>query len=123
MHGTMARQNGGATQSTVRSDSEKSSAVQMDGDDEKWFSIPARALLGSDPGLALHMLTGISESSGYRYANGLRGVPGKLLRLLLRSDHGRQWLNAIMDGCEAEWWRDHKRAERIVFQIDQLNLD
>jgi len=92
----------------------------MDSDDSAWFVTPARDLLGSDPGLALHVLTGISESSGYRYANGSRGVPGNLVRWLLRSGHGRQWLNAIMDGCEEEWWRDYQRAERIQFALKNI---
>ena len=120
MHGSIPTASAVTTKAPVRSDRGKTAAVQMDSDDSAWFVTPARDLLGSDPGLALHVLTGISESSGYRYANGSRGVPGNLVRWLLRSGHGRQWLNAIMDGCEEEWWRDYQRAERIQFALKNI---
>lgn len=120
MHGSIPTASLAAIKAPVRSDSEKTIAVQMDSDDNEWFVVPARDLLGSDPGLALHVLTGISESSGYRYANGSRAVPGNLVRWLLRSDHGRQWLNAIMDGSTVEWWRDYQRAERISFALKTI---
>lgn len=120
MHGSISAASPAAIKAAVHSGSEKTPTVQMDSDDNGWFVIPARDLLGSDPGLALHVLTGISESSGYRYANGSRGVPGNLVRWLLRSDHGRQWLNAIMDGSTVEWWRDYQRAERISFALKDI---
>jgi hypothetical protein len=85
-------------------------------------------LLGSDPGLALHILTGISESSGYRYASGARPVPGDIIRLLLRGPQGAQWLAAVMDGSDAPWWREHQREQKLVaaarrFKDEVLDLD
>lgn len=123
MHGSISTAGNAAIKAPVRSDSGKNSTFQTDSDDNEWFVAPARDLLGSDPGLALHVLTGISESSGYRYANGSRAVPGNLVRWLLRSDHGRQWLNAIMDGSTVEWWRDYRRAERISFALKDIGED
>lgn len=123
MHGSIPTASMAAIKATVRSDSEKTPTVHLDSDESGWFVRPARDLLGSDPGLALHVLTGISESSGYRYANGSRAVPGNLVRWLLRSDHGRQWLNAIMDGSTVEWWRDYQRAERISFALRDIGED
>lgn len=101
-------------------DSEKSLTVQTDSDDNAWFSVPARVLLGSDPGLALHVLTGVSESSGYRYANGSRAVPGYIIRQLLRSPHGWQWLAAIMDGCKEPWWVETKYGRRAVAALKEV---
>lgn len=97
----------------VQADSGKSITVQADSEDHSWFSIPARDLLGSDPGLALHVLTGISESSGYRYASGERGVPGYVIRQLLHGQQGGQWLAAIMHGCSAPWWSDLQKHQRM----------
>lgn len=88
----------------------------MDSDD--WFKRTARDLLGSDPGLALHVLTGISASSGYRYANGHREVPGNIVRLLLRGPQGRQWHAALMEGCDEPWWIEFQRHERMGAAAD-----
>lgn len=97
----------------ARSGSEKTSAAQTGSDDHRWFSDPAHVLLGSDPGLALHTLTGMPERTCYRYTSGERGIPGFALRQLLRGPQGAQWLAAIMDGADAEWWREHERARRV----------
>lgn len=80
------------------------STAQTGSEDNAWFSEPAQSLLGSDPGLALNVLTGVPDRSCYRYASGERAVTGYIVYRLLRSKHGRQWLNAFMDGCEEEWW-------------------
>jgi hypothetical protein len=98
----------------VRAESGKSIAVQTDSDNNGWFSNPARVLLGSDPGLALHVLTGISESSGYRYASGERAVPGWVIRGLLHGPQGWQWLNAVMDGSTAVWWTELVERKRCA---------
>jgi hypothetical protein len=41
-------------------------------------------------------------------------VPGYVIYLALRSNHGWQWISAVMDGCAADWWKqlqlDRKQA-------------
>ena len=106
---------------SVRLGSEKSVTAQTGSEaDNAWFSGPARAMLGSDPGLGLHILTGIPERTAYRYASGERAPPAYLIRELLRGPHGEQWLSAIMDGSNVQWWRDMQRAERIAAAIDSI---
>lgn len=103
-----------AISTAVQTGSEKSSTVQTDTEDHRWFTIPARHLLGSDPGLALHVLIGVSESSGYRYAKGERGISGLNMRQLLHSRHGEPWLAAIMDGCTEPWWIELQAARDLT---------
>ena len=78
------------------------------------FAAAARDLLGSDTGLGLHVLTGVSESSGYRYASGERPATGDVVFRLLRGPHGAQWLAALMHGCTAQWWTSHERTVRLA---------
>lgn len=96
---------------------EKSVTSIRGSDDPDWFAKVARQLLPSDSGFALHTLTGIPESTCYRYARlaekgGTQPPAGVFLRLLWRDD-GSSWLRAAMEGCEAKWWLDHQQAERI----------
>lgn len=91
-----------------------------DSDDSDWFGSIGRALLGKDAGFALHLLTGTPEGSCYKYVTtqpSRRQPPGWLIVQLLRTDQGRTWLNAFMEGSEAEWWREHQRTERIAEAI------
>lgn len=126
MHGILGSSGRGTTSVTVRPASENKITVRTEvtreneGDFCGCFKLAARQLLGSDPGLALHVLTDISESSGYRYASGERPTPGYVLWLLLRSDQGWQWLSGLMEGSDAEWWTDIQRARAIKDAIDAL---
>lgn len=124
MHGTLPVGMAGSSECAVASGSEKTSAVASDSEECGWFSELARGLLGKDAGLALHVTTGYPLDSCRKYAarSNARATPGNLIRDLLRSDQGRQWLNGIMAGCDAEWWLAQQRAERIVEQIDKLDL-
>lgn len=87
-----------------------------------WFPKAASVLLGSDPGLALHLLTGCAERTGYRYASGERDPSAHVIASLLRSEHGWQWLSALMDGAQPAWWSDLRRARRVVAQLDAIDL-
>lgn len=110
----------------VQTDSEscgRTSTVQTDSEFCDRFAAAARDLLGSDPGLALHVLTGISESSGYRYASGERPAPGDVLFQLLRGPHGAQWLAALMHGCTAEWWLGHERTLRLAAAAERFKRE
>lgn len=114
MHGNLPGAGNGASNPPARVGSGINSPAQMGSEaDFSWFSSPCRALLGSDPGLALHVSIGVPERTAYRYASGERPVPGYIVRELLRSPQGWQWLAAFMDGSDAEWWRDLDRARRV----------
>lgn len=108
MHGTMPDIGRGRH---VRSASVTDQTDSDDGND--WFVSLIRSLLPKDAGFALHIITGFEERTCYRYANGDRKPPGYLLRQLLRSEHGAQFLAALMDGSDAQWWRDLERERRV----------
>jgi hypothetical protein len=78
---------------------------------EQWFPAICRELWPKDAGFALHVITGFEERTCYRYAAGDRKPPAFFLRSLLRSEQGRPWLNAVMDGSTAQWWRDVLTAD------------
>jgi hypothetical protein len=90
-------------------------------DDGSWFETATCVLYPIKPGTALHYITGVDERSCQRYAAGTVKPPAYFLRTLLRTDQGKQWLAAVMDGCDQQWWRDHQRAERIVLAEDQID--
>jgi hypothetical protein len=79
-------------------------------DDGDWFAKAAQALLPHKAGTALHYATGFDERACQRYAAGSIKPPAYFLRALLRSDGGWQWLAALMDGADPQWWRDIQRA-------------
>jgi hypothetical protein len=87
---------------------------------DDWFVTAARSLLAPKPGFILDLETGCGERNGDRYASGAVKLPSAILRRLLRSNHGRQWLNAVMDGSEVGWWIEYQHAERISAAIQQV---
>lgn len=90
-------------------------------DDADWFSRAARALYPNKPGTALYWLTGLGdERLCQRYASGDVRPAAYFLRALMRGEHGEQWFSAIMDGCDAEWWRDVQRARRVAAALDAV---
>lgn len=109
-----------ANEVTATNASGKFVASTNETDDAGWFIEPARGLLGSDPGLALHYLTGEPESTCRRIFRG--NWPSLYLyRKLLRGKQGETWLNVLMDGCDAQWWLDHlSLAKRIEFSERKL---
>lgn len=90
-------------------------------DSEDWFGEIARSLLGKDAGFGLHLATGAPEGSCYKYVttneHNRRHPPANILRLVLRTDGGWQWLSGVMDGSDAPWWLELKRARRIAEAI------
>jgi hypothetical protein len=85
--------------------------------DEDWFYKIAIANLGShDTGLALHVVSRSPEGSCYKYVarnpEARRQPPSGLIRTLLRTPQGWQWLCGLMDGSDAEWWQEIVRAKR-----------
>lgn len=125
MHGRIPAASAAAistTVQTVRGNSVPESSDQTVSDECGRFARAAPVLLGSDPGIALHLLTGCAERTGYRYASGDRSPPEHVITALLRSGHGWQWLSAIMEGHQPEWWRDLQRARRVVAQLDAIDM-
>jgi hypothetical protein len=89
-------------------------------DDGQWFSRAARRLHPTKPGSILHYTTALGdERLCQRYASGEVKPPAYFLRALLRSEHGRQWLYAIMDGCQSEWWIEFQRHARMGAAADK----
>lgn len=121
MHGTLRGRIVGATNAADRNVGEPTNL--SDEPLDEWFPAAAQTLCAPKPGFILDLVTGCGERNGDRYASGAVKPNGNLVRRLLRSPHGRQWLNAIMDGCEEEWWREHQRAERIAEQFDRIERD
>ena len=91
-------------------------------DDLRWFAKAARALLSPDAGLALHYLTGVPESTCYRYARGDSQPSVFLVRKLLHGPQGATWLNVVMDGCTATWWLEWQAVERRAAKLDEIRL-
>lgn len=88
-----------------------------DSENSDWFGAVARALLGKEPGVGLHYITGFPVSSCEKYAAkteaSRRQPPGYFIRELMRSNEGEPFFLAIMDGCTAAWWVDRQRYERM----------
>jgi hypothetical protein len=118
MHGNLSAPGLASRKVTVGSDSETSVAS----DSEDWFGSIARQLLGKDAGFGLHLATGFPEGSCYKYVTPKkpRQPPGYLIRALLRTDGGYQWLAAIMDGSDAEWWRELQHTRRLAEAIASI---
>ena len=90
--------------------------------DSQWFKDACRQIYGCvKAGTSLHFVSGFDERSCQRYAAGCVRPPAYLLRRLLRSAHGWVWLQAAMDGADAEWWRDVRIAYQLEQQRKQLN--
>ena len=122
MHGHF---NGSAARAIIRADrtgsisprlaqtvSPSEATDQTDSEGDKWFCELARRLLPKDAGFVLHLETGFEERTCYRYVSGERKPPGYFIRELLRSPSGWQWLCGLMEGSDAEWFEEIKRAKR-----------
>lgn len=109
---------GGHGTSAATATSDGKSAV----DDGEWFAKAARQLLPHKAGTILFLSTGLGdERLCQRYAAGQVKPPAYFLRALLRSEHGWQWLCAVMDGSGAEWFSELQRAQKISAAIEQAN--
>lgn len=99
---------GGGNDAAEKTDDGKSAV-----ENEDWFCEMARALLPTKPGTQLHYITGYDERLCQRYAAGHVKPSAFFLRKLLRSEQGAPFLNALMDGCDAQWWLDAQRERRV----------
>jgi hypothetical protein len=95
------------------------SASKSVANDCDWFSRACRWLYPLKAGTALYLTTGLGdERACQRYAAGTVKPPAFFLRALLRSDHGSQWLEAVMAGSNAIWWRDYQEAVSLKAAVD-----
>lgn len=91
-------------------------SASSDTDGDRWFADIAQEFYPKPqkPGAALRSLTGYEERNCQRYASAAVQPAGHFIRQLLRSDHGAQWLDALMAGCTAPWWLEHQRDVRLA---------
>lgn len=94
---------------------EENSSVKFDGDDSSWFAEAVQGLLPKPlkQGYELSLLADWDERLCQKYAADNVKPSAYFLRRILRSPHGWQWLNATMDGSNAEWWIDLQRTLRV----------
>jgi len=79
-----------------------------------WFALMCRRLWGQNAPKELEFRTGRSDRTCRAWASGDSPPPVNILLMLLRdSECGEGILNHVMDGCDAEWWREHQRALRM----------
>lgn len=87
-------------------------------DDDDWFYAVAVGVFGlTETGLQLHYATGWPRTSCYAFvarAPEQRRKPSpQFLRILFRSDHGKPFHDAFMEGCTARWWTEDQRAVEV----------
>lgn len=85
---------------------------------DDWFVLCAWAVFGRiDTGQQLHLATGWPRTSCYAFvakdAEQRRKPNPEFLRILFRSNHGKPFHDAFMDGCTAAWWRDEQEAAGV----------
>lgn len=106
-----------ATPATKATDKSVSKIADISADTDNfcndWFPRLANDLLAKDAGFQLHLITGFEERTCYRYACGESKPPAYFLRALLRSSHGKQFLLALMAGCDQQWWSNFQRHRRM----------
>lgn len=87
-----------------------------------WFSRLCEGLYPKGKACTdLHYTTGFDERSCQRYAAGKVVESMDFLRALLRSEQGATWLAGVMDGSDAQWWRELQAARELVakFKIER----
>lgn len=79
----------------------------------RWFSQACIERWGDNAPADLKFFTGYPERSCYRYVSAERAPPLDVFRKTVHSDEGEPFLRALMDGCQAEWWLEFERHERM----------
>jgi hypothetical protein len=73
-----------------------------------------KAVARTKPAMWLAHLCDLSPAQAYRVATGEQNFSGPVVCHLLRSEHGYQFLQAIMDGSDAAWWRDVSQERELT---------
>jgi hypothetical protein len=117
MHGNVPAVRETAISSNSASGSVSAITSASDSENSDWFGAVARALLGKEPGVGLHYITGFPVSSCEKYAAkteaSRRQPPGFFLRELIRAKEGEPFFLALMEGCTAPWWIEFEHAARV----------
>jgi hypothetical protein len=124
MFTTISERRGSATKATPASGSEdapsltaQSSTLASGSDRHEWFYAAACSLLGKDPGLQLHLLTGYPVSSCSAYVHNewpkRRRPPEHFIRTACHLPNERGFFDAFMHDCAAPWWLDFNRHADI----------
>lgn len=85
---------------------------------DDWFVLCAWAVFGrTDTGMQLHLATGWPRTSCYAFVakdpEQRRKPNSDFLRILFRSNHGKPFRDAFMEGCTADWWSEEQRAADV----------
>lgn len=124
MHGNVPAVGETAINPASASGSDSAITSASDSENSDWFGSVARALLGKEPGVGLHYITGFPISSCEKYAAkteaSRRQPPGYFIRELIRSNEGEPFFLALMDGCAAPWWLERQRAVEIGRKVLDL---
>jgi hypothetical protein len=89
--------------------------------ENEWFARFVRIALDKDAGAHMHHITGFPKSSCYYWAKGERSPPLNFFRKLLHSEYGEPFLLALMENCEADWWREFVRHHRMGEAADRAS--
>jgi hypothetical protein len=93
-----------------------------------WFAQMCRELWGANAPKELEFAlkrNGLdrSDRTCRAWASGDSPPPVNILLVLLHdAEVGKRVLDYVMRDCDAPWWREHQRAERIAAQVDKLDL-
>lgn len=91
---------------------------------ENWFKEMCDHLFGDDRAGALLRYDSDAEPRNcQRYARGGAKPSGDFIRALLRSENGWSYLCGIMDGSDAEWWRETQAARNCVAAFDLVRRE
>ena len=123
MHGSLPTGVGGAI---------SASAVfcrqRQDSAEPLWFAVMCRELWGANAPKELEFALGRighkrSDRTCRAWAAGDSPPPVNILLMLLRDDEcGKHVHDYVMRDCDAQWWRENQRSERITAQVDRLDL-
>lgn len=131
MFTTISERRGAATNATPANGSEhtpaepaRPSTLARGSDRHEWFYTAACSLLGKDPGLQLHLLTGYPVSSCSAYVHNewskRRRPPEHFIRAVCHLHDERGFFDAFMAECAAPWWLDLNRHADIGRKVLDL---
>jgi hypothetical protein len=101
---------------------------RQDSAEPLWFAVMCRELWGANAPKELeYVLRRIGHPRSDRtcraWAAGDSPPPVNILLMLQRdAECGKHVLAYVMRDCDAPWWLQHQRAERISAQVDSLDL-
>lgn len=123
MHGTIR-----AAEIAAISPTAESCRQRQDSAESLWFALLCRYLWGGNAPKDLEFALARnhdkrSDRTCRAWAAGDSPPQVNILVILQRDPQcGRKVLDYVMRDCDAPWWRELQRAERIAAQVDRLDL-